>query len=388
MQNSIALYIHWPFCLSKCPYCDFNSHVRESIEPLDWHKAMLIELERELADVSSREISSIFFGGGTPSLMDAKLVEKLIEKAEKLNGFSDNIEITLEANPTSAEYNKFIDFKSAGVNRVSMGIQSLNPESLKFLGRKHSAEDAIKAFGYAKKIFDRYSFDMIYALPNQTLKDWELELKQALEVADNAGHMSLYQLTIEENTNFYQLHKAGRLILPEDEIAEDMYMQTLEIMSSKGLEMYEISNFAKQGEESRHNLTYWQYGDYVGVGAGAHGRFKNKANGRKVATRAFRLPEKWLSEALSNGSAREVFDEISPEDSFIEGLLMGLRLSEGIKISKLEHESGAKFVDNINMQNLYSLIEEGFLSYKENDYLKATPNGFLILNEIIRKIIA
>lgn len=266
-----ALYIHWPFCKAKCPYCDFNSHVREGVDVARWQSAMLRELATMAAWMPDAKLSSIFFGGGTPSLMPPQLVGALIEQAEKLLGFEDGIEMTLEANPTSVEAAKFQGFRDAGVNRVSLGVQSLRAENLRFLGREHSADEALKAVDLARGLFDRYSFDLIYALPNQSAAAWETELREALAYAGE--HLSLYQLTIEPNTAFHHdYHVKKQFALPKDTLARELFLLTQEVMEGAGMPAYEISNHARAGQESRHNLTYWRGGAYLGVGAGAHGR--------------------------------------------------------------------------------------------------------------------
>lgn len=283
----LAVYIHWPFCLSKCPYCDFNSHVREKIEQNRWKNALLRELEYMHSHMQDYTVTSIFFGGGTPSLMPPDNTHALIERTRQLWQVADNVEITLEANPTSVEAEKLTHFKEAGINRVSMGVQSLRDSELKFLGRGHSAKEAIGAIEILRKNFDRYSFDLIYARPNQTLNDWDAELSEALALA--GGHLSLYQLTIEENTAFHHAYAKGGFTLPDEELSEALYRLTEEKMLASSLIPYEISNYALTGQESRHNLSYWRGDSYIGVGAGAHGRIS--VDGKRIATQTLKSPE-------------------------------------------------------------------------------------------------
>lgn len=292
----LSLYIHWPFCKSKCPYCDFNSHVRERIDEAAWQRALLAELGYWGERTQGRKLASLFFGGGTPSLMPPALTAALIETAQKY-WTCDNPEITLEANPTSVEAQKLKDFHAAGVTRLSLGIQALNDADLKALGRQHSATEALAALDLAASIFPRFSFDLIYARPEQTVKAWEAELRRALGFG--ATHMSLYQLTIEPGTQFATLHQRGDLVTPDEETGAALYELTQSLMGKAGLPAYEISNHAKPGHECRHNLTYWRYCDYVGIGPGAHGRVT--LDGVKQATRTHRAPEEWLERVTKHG---------------------------------------------------------------------------------------
>ena len=362
-MDNIALYVHWPFCLSKCPYCDFNSHVRENYSESDWQQSLLLELWHIRELLGPRRLNTIFFGGGTPSLMQASTVESIINKAVKLFEIASDLEITLEANPNSVEVAKFKNLAVAGVNRVSIGVQSLRQERLKELGRKHSVEEAIQAIETATNIFKRVSFDLIYATPNQTLEQWSDELSQAL--AFNTEHLSLYQLTIEPNTPFERLHQRGELVLPVDDLAAEMYEFTNNTCAAHGLEAYEVSNYAKPGSECRHNLNYWRYGEYIGIGPGAHGRLI--VNGKKVATRQYRTPEKWLQEANKIEEAIELTDEEQEQ----ERVLMGLRTIEGISWQKPI------------TTKIHALIKGGFLIY-ENHQLRATPQGRLALQAVLR----
>jgi len=288
--GDVALYIHWPFCASKCPYCDFNSHVADSIDHDRWVARYLEEIDRYADEMSGRKIVSIYFGGGTPSLMRPSSVEAILDRVQARWKIANDIEITLEANPTSVEMEKFADFRVAGVNRVSLGVQALNDDDLAFLGREHSVDEALQALEIAKAQFERVNFDLIYARPEQGLKDWEQELDRAAELA--VGHLSLYQLTIERNTPFYMSHAKGDFKIPEQELAADFYVLTQEVLEAAGLVSYEVSNHAVVGQESRHNLMYWHYGDYIGIGPGAHGRVTS--GGEKYATRAHAAPQIWL----------------------------------------------------------------------------------------------
>lgn len=365
---SHALYIHWPFCLKKCPYCDFNSHVRDNVDAQSWHKAMLDELRWYHSQADKLPISSIFFGGGTPSLMPPHIAEDLICEAEKLFGFSDNIEITLEANPTSTENAKLKDLHNAGVNRLSLGIQSLRPEALKFLGREHSVDEALQALEMAANIFPRYSFDLIYALPEQKLSDWQQELKQALSYAGE--HLSLYQLTIEQGTQFFHHHQSGKLVMPESEICAEFYELTQTIMQTANMPAYEISNHAKTGFEARHNTHIWRGHSYIGIGAGAHGRMNN-ANGKCYATSNLRSPEKWLAQVEHKSHGNELMQEVNRDERTLENIMMGLRLTEGLSINtKLW-----------NSNYLEALHNEGLIEYNENK-ITATQKGRLILNQL------
>jgi putative oxygen-independent coproporphyrinogen III oxidase len=396
-----ALYIHWPFCKAKCPYCDFNSHVRDGVDAARWQSAMLAELRTMAAWMPDARLSSIFFGGGTPSLMPPQLVEALIERAEALLGFEDGIEITLEANPTSVEAAKLKGFRDAGVNRVSLGVQSLRAENMRFLGREHSASEALKAVDLAHSLFDRFSFDLIYALPNQTAPAWEKELGEALKYVGE--HLSLYQLTIEPNTAFhhdYHVKKAFKL--PKDTLARELFLLTQNMMDAAGLPAYEISNHARLGQESRHNLTYWRGGAYLGVGAGAHGRIVSanlplavasgqmggplsRAHGCSTsqknwhATQTLKSPERWLERTEQDGHALEHCIAIAEDERAQEQVLTGLRLREGIAL-------GADVRAQLNRDKVSFYAEQGLLVLDENR-LRATPQGWLVLNALLADIL-
>jgi putative oxygen-independent coproporphyrinogen III oxidase len=378
-----GIYIHWPFCRSKCPYCDFNSHVRERIDYARWRSALLRELEHYARDTQGRSVTSIFFGGGTPSLMEPETVGALIARARDLWPVANDVEITLEANPTSAEIDKFRAFRAAGVNRVSLGVQSLVASDLKFLGRQHDAAQALAAVQMAASTFDRFSFDLIYARPSQTLEQWRQELDRALDFA--AGHISLYQLTIEPGTQFEQAVARGDFRVLDEERAAELYEATVERLGAAGLADYEISNFARPGEESRHNLTYWRYGDYVGIGPGAHGRLT--LGGEKFATRQHRAPEAWLDLVERDGHATRQRDLVPRTERLNEMLMMGLRLKEGVPLARIEDESALPFAQAIDQTRLNRLIDGGFLTLSD-DRLIATASGRQRLDAVLAALIA
>ena len=327
-----GLYIHWPFCQAKCPYCDFNSHVAAKIDQHAWAKAYLSEIERVGAETQGRILRSVFLGGGTPSMMDPEIVDAILTKVRATWGMANDIEITLEANPTSVEAGRFAGYRQAGVNRVSMGIQALNDVDLKALGRLHSTKEALTAFDIARTTFDRISFDLIYARQNQTLQGWRDELTQALSMA--IDHLSLYQLTIEGGTAFGDRYAAGKLRgLPDEDRAADMFELTQELCDQHGFPAYEVSNHAKSGSESIHNNIYWKYGDYAGIGPGAHGRLT--LNGQKFATETHLTPGRWLKSVTQNASGESERSLLSSEDQVTEFLLMGLRLNKGVDLARL-----------------------------------------------------
>jgi len=364
MLQEIAVYIHWPFCKFKCPYCDFNSYVRGSVDQEEWLSHYLDELRYYRSLLGDRKVVSIFFGGGTPSLMEVSTVEAILREINNLWEVADGAEITLEANPTSVEAEKFKGFRSAGVNRLSLGVQSLRADDLKALGRQHSVDDAINALKLARDVFERYSFDLIYTRQNQSLKDWEDELIEALQYA--GGHMSLYQLTVEEGTPFNKLLQKGEIILPDEENSIAMYELTQEIMEKHNLPCYEVSNYATAGQESRHNLVYWNYGDYIGIGAGAHGRIT--IDGQKLAISDHKVPEDW-----KNG--RGMVEVLIDEEKLREELMMGLRLVKGIKWRD-------EFLKVINKAKLDILIAEN-LVVVDNGIIKTTKQGMQKLNAVL-----
>ncbi len=377
-MDALALYFHWPFCLAKCPYCDFNSHVRERLPQAEMLSALRAELTFEAARLAPRRVTSIFFGGGTPSLMDPESVATLIDDVARLFELERNAEITLEANPTSVEAEKFSTYRAAGVNRVSIGVQSFDEQALRFLGRQHSAAQAIAAVQLGASIFPRISFDLIYALPGQTQAAWREELRRALDLA--ADHLSLYQLTIEDGTKFATLHARGEFILPDADEAEARYDITAEEAARNGLQHYEVSNYAKPGGESRHNLTYWRYGDYAGIGPGAHGRIT--LGGRLLATTRHRAPEAWIERVAAHGHGSTLEEEIPAEDRAREALIMGLRLQEGISVPYFAARTGMALMNAIEPDILEQCIAEGYLSLSA-ERLAATAQGTKRLDALL-----
>lgn len=384
LNKEISIYVHWPFCLAKCPYCDFNSHVRESINEDDMRDALLSEISHYANLVGRRDVKSIFFGGGTPSLMSAGTVESVINYIGKNFDFQDDIEITLEANPTSVEAAKFTDFSAAGVNRVSIGIQALNDQDLKALGREHSVNEALGAIELSQKYFTRSNFDLIYARMGQTTSEWEKELCQAIEMAN--GHLSLYQLTIEQGTPFYGRWRKGDLVIPEEDISAEMYGLTNQICASHGYPAYEISNYACPGEESRHNLTYWRYGDYIGVGAGAHGRISY--GGETYATMQNKKPETWLKNVKANGHATKDHIQLNPTEMAEEMIMMGLRLTEGIDLKSFEKRIGQTLGNFTESDQVDLMIAQGFLEQAYPNRLQLSEKGRPLLNQILGQILA
>jgi len=378
-----GIYIHWPFCRSKCPYCDFNSHVRERIDHARWRTALLRELEHYARDTRGRMVTSIFFGGGTPSLMEPETVAVLIARVRELWPVAKDVEITLEANPTSAEIEKFRAFHAGGINRVSLGVQSLIGGDLQFLGRQHDAAQALAAVQMAAATFDRFSFDLIYARPKQTLEQWRQELDRALNFA--AGHISLYQLTIEPGTQFEQAVARGDFRVLDEERAAELYEATVARLGTAGLADYEISNFAKPGQESRHNLTYWRYGDYVGIGPGAHGRLT--LGGDKIATRQHRAPEAWLDLVERDSHATRQRDLVPRTERVNEMLMMGLRLKEGVPLARIEAESTQPFAQALDQARVRRLVDGGFLSLTD-DRLAATQSGRQRLDAVLAALVA
>ncbi|TNE37850.1 MAG: coproporphyrinogen III oxidase [Alphaproteobacteria bacterium] len=373
-----GIYVHWPFCLAKCPYCDFNSHVVRDIDQRAWAEALCKEL-RTLSDrQDTREVTSIFFGGGTPSLMAGETVATVLDEISSLWSIASDVEITLEANPTSVEAERFKAYRAAGVNRLSLGVQSLVPEDLKNLGRLHTVDEALGAVQLAREIFPRLSFDLIYARPGQSEAAWEAELEKALSFA--ADHLSLYQLTIEPGTPFQMLFDKGALTLPEEEVARRLYEMTEHLCNEAGLAAYEVSNYAKPGAEGRHNLTYWRYGDYMGVGPGAHGRLSQ--GGKRFATETELLPAKWMEAVNRQGQGLVEECEIPPEIQAQEYLLMGLRLREGIS----KDRAGALAGTPLNWGALQDLETEGLIEQDENT-LAATTEGRLVLNTLISEVV-
>ena len=378
VAEPLALYIHWPFCLAKCPYCDFNSHVRDAIPQARFAAALRTELAWEAARLGRRTLGSIFFGGGTPSLMEPATAAALIEDATRLFDPVGNMEITLEANPTSVEAGRLAAFRDAGVNRASLGVQSLDPAALAMLGRQHSAHQAVAALEVARRIFPRLSFDLIYARPGQTMAAWQDELHRALDLA--ADHLSLYQLTIEPGTAFEALHRRGEIVLPDSDDAAGLYVATAEAALRHGLLQYEVSNYALAGSESRHNLAYWRYGDYAGIGPGAHGRIT--LDGALTATRRHRAPEPWAERVERDGHGSTQEEVVPSADRAREMLLMGLRLAEGIDEGRFAMRTGVALEDAIDLETLQRAENEGYL-VRSGGRLTATDEGRLRLDALL-----
>jgi len=374
-----ALYIHWPFCLAKCPYCDFNSHVRDSVDHRLWQQALLADMAREAEVAGGEKLTSIFFGGGTPSLMPPFLVEALLTSAERLWGFADEIEITLEANPSSVEAANFAALTSAGINRVSLGIQSFDDDVLTFLGRLHNANEGLAALEIAQKQFSRVNFDLIYARPGQTASDWENELVRALSL--ETGHLSLYQLTIEPGTRFATLVREGRFQPLDDDEAAELFELTQEMTAKGGLPAYEISNHARPGEESRHNLSYWRYQDYCGIGPGAHGRRSG------IATMRHRKPENWLSSIDRQGDGICDATALPANEQASEAMLMGLRLAEGIDLADIAARFGIEPAKLCNMGKL-DLHESQGLLWRDGSRIGPTPQGMPLLDALLSDVVS
>jgi len=378
-NGGFGLYLHWPFCQSKCPYCDFNSHVSADIDQQRWQTAYLAEIDRVGAETSGRILNTVFFGGGTPSLMDPALVAAIIERVRATWPMSNDAEITLEANPTSVEAGRFRGYRQAGVNRVSMGIQALNDRDLKALGRLHSVAEAERSFAIARDCFDRVSFDLIYARQNQSLADWRAELQRALALA--LDHLSLYQLTIEDGTAFGARHAAGGLTgLPEDDLSADLYALTQDLCDAAGMPGYEVSNHAASGAESRHNLIYWRMGDYVGIGPGAHGRLT--LDGTRWATEAPKAPLPWLLQVERHGAGEVPRVGVPMAEQAVEYLMMSLRLTEGTDMARYEFLAGHPLDDN----TINGLEDLGLL-FRAGGRLIATPRGRMVLNALLRELI-
>lgn len=375
-EPGFGIYLHWPFCAAKCPYCDFNSHVRhQKIDQPRFVEAFKREIEHNRQTTGPREVTSIFIGGGTPSLMDPETVSEILQAVRIAWTVPDGIEITMEANPSSVEASRFKGYRQAGVNRVSMGVQALNDKDLKFLGRLHNVAEAKKAISLARDIFPRMSFDLIYARPHQTPEDWADELREAIDLA--ADHLSLYQLTIEEGTPFFTLHEAGKIPMLEDSLQAELYEVTQKVCTENGMPAYEVSNHAQPGAESQHNLNYWRYGDYVGVGPGAHGRIST--GGKKFATVTEKHPETWLDLVENNGHGITEIEQLSSQDQADEMLLMGLRLREGIDVSRWSSLSDREF--DADREN--NLIQYGMIERINNNRIRCTPSGMMVLDSVV-----
>ena len=377
-----GLYVHWPFCRAKCPYCDFNSHVRQGVDHARWQRALLGELDRLAAETAGRRLDSLFFGGGTPSLMAPETVAAVIGRAQAHWPNGMPVEVTLEANPTSVEAGRLRAFREAGVNRVSLGVQALDDASLDRLGREHSAGEALAAVELAGSLFERFSFDLIYARPGQTPAAWAAELARALRFA--AGHLSVYQLTIEPGTRFFTLEAQGRLRLPNDDVQGELYELTQDLLGAAGLPAYEISNHAKPGEACRHNLVYWRSGDWLGVGPGAHGRLT--LDGQRWSTEAVRLPEAWLRQVEALGHGEKPRRALDAEDRLAELMLMGLRLAEGVPVAGIEAAAGLPLAQALDAGALRRFADAGLLDLA-GGRLAATAAGRQRLSAILASLL-
>lgn len=377
-QGGFGLYIHWPFCEAKCPYCDFNSHVSRRIDQASWRSAYLSELKRAAAETQGRTLNAVFFGGGTPSLMDPETVAEIITAIRSYWPTANDLEITLEANPSSVEAGRFAGFRQAGVNRISMGIQALNDQDLKRLGRLHNTTEALTAFDIARTQFERVSFDLIYGRQDQTLEDWQAELRQALDLA--IDHLSLYQLTIESGTAFADRYARGTLKgLPDEDLGADMFAATQDMCSTFGMPAYEVSNHARDGAQSRHNLIYWRYGDYIGIGPGAHGRLT--LTGTRYATENYSNPNKWLKYTTS-GKTEKIRQPLPIHEQAIEFLLMGLRLKEGVSLNRFARLFGTPL-----LQSKIEHLQEIEMIRVENSRLVVLDQGFMVLNAVIEALL-
>jgi oxygen-independent coproporphyrinogen-3 oxidase len=380
-DSAFGVYIHWPFCLSKCPYCDFNSHVRHAaIDEQRYVRAFAAEIAATAARTPGRTVSTIFFGGGTPSLMQPATVGAILDAIGKHWSVAPDIEVTLEANPTSVEATRFKGYRNAGVNRVSLGVQALEDEALKSLGRTHTAQEALAAVAIARSAFERYSFDLIYARPGQTPQAWAGELKRA--IAEAGEHLSLYQLTVEADTPFAALHAAGKLAVPDEDTGRAFYDTTQEVCAAAGLPAYEISNHARPGAECRHNLVYWRAQQYAGIGPGAHGRLD--IDGERHATETERRPEAWLMRVESLGHGVVAEDTLLRSQMADEFLLMGLRLAEGIDPARYQHLAGRA----LDPRRINILREEGAIEFTPGGKLRVTLSGFPVLDAVVADLAA
>jgi oxygen-independent coproporphyrinogen-3 oxidase len=383
MDGAFGIYIHWPFCLSKCPYCDFNSHVAAAIDQAAWRRALLAELAHFAKETPGRTVTSVFFGGGTPSLMDPATVAALLEAIAGHWGVDPAVETTLEANPGTVDAERFQDFRAAGINRLSMGLQALNDPALRFLGRRHDVAQAIAAVDLARRTFPRISFDLIYARPGQTEQAWRAELGQAIALA--ADHLSVYQLTIEAGTAFHPAHARGDFVLPDEDLSAALFELTAEVTAAAGLPAYEISNHAAPGAECRHNLLYWQGDDYVGIGPGAHGRLSN-GQGTAFAISQQRAPETWLKAVAAQGHGTRDRAALTGQERVAELVMMGLRLTEGLSATGFARHAGRPLAEALDRCGLASMIEGGYLGWRD-DHLAATPKGRLVLNAVIARLL-
>ena len=383
-SDGLAVYVHWPFCLAKCPYCDFNSHVRDDVDDLRWRRALCAELNHVAVEAGTRTVGSIFFGGETPSLMAPETVAAVIDQVGQVWNLAADAEITLEANPTSVEAGRFAAYRAAGVNRLSLGVQSLDDAALGFLGRQHSAGQARAALDIARRTFPRFSFDLIYARPDQSIAAWRRELADALELAGE--HISLYQLTIEKGTPFYALMREGALNPPAEPAAAELFDITQEITTGAGYPAYEISNHARPGKACRHNLSYWRYDDYAGIGPGAHGRQQTAEAGAR-ATRQHAKPETWLNAVERAGHGTAETRPLAAAERAEEMVMMGLRLNEGLNMTRFTARTGLLVTEAIRRDRLQRLRDGGFLTYSD-ETLRATDKGRAVLNSVLAELLA
>ena len=376
--SGFGIYVHWPFCLSKCPYCDFNSHQAVETDQSVWRDALLAELDYYAPQAAGQTVTSVFFGGGTPSLMEPATIQAILDGIMDRWELARGLEITLEANPSTVEASRFKDFRLAGINRLSMGLQALNDRDLKFLGRTHSVAEALAALDIARQTFDRFSFDLIYARPGQTVQDWTKELTQAVELC--ADHLSVYQLTIEEGTAFAPRHRAGEFVLPDEDVLADMFVATQDLLTQAGLPAYEVSNHAKPGAECHHNLTYWLGGDYLGIGPGAHGRLWTRA------TQGHRAPQKWLAQVQKRGHGAEMQADMPVPERAQEMLMTGLRLTRGIHRGLFKIVSGLDLEAVMDPAGLAEMVEADLVAADETK-VRVTPSGMLLLNAVTQKLL-
>ncbi len=388
LEDSLALYVHWPWCKKKCPYCDFNSHTSNLIPEAEYLKALLTHLELVRSKVGKRRLTSIFFGGGTPSLMAADTVKSVVETADNLFSFADNIEITLEANPTSSEAQKFRDFANAGVNRLSVGMQSLQQNDLSFLGREHNVAEAMQAVTDGLHAVGNVNLDLIFGLPKQDLELWEKDLTQILNLGTQ--HISCYQLTIEKNTAFYADWRKGKLKPASDDTQAHFYEQTTAILDGYGYKQYEVSNYAQGNKVCRHNQHIWRYGEYIGVGAGAHGRRLDE-HGVLNATRNYRMPDTYMEEVYKASQAQYETTPLNKTEKAVEATLLGLRLAEGLPLARIEALTANPWQDTIDPKGIKLMIDNGFIKQSISDdglpIIAATPVGMRLLNSVIEHLL-
>lgn len=385
-MKNLSIYVHWPWCKSKCPYCDFNSHSFKTYDEDEYIDCVLAELDSVYANLKNAEqykVSSIYFGGGTPSLMQATSVGRVINKIKSLFELTDEVEISSECNPTSVEAQKMQEFAAFGVNRVSIGVQSLRNDLLKFLGREHDCDEAMIAIKNAFSAVKNVNFDLIYGLPDQKLEDWQSDLEYAIKVG--TPHISCYQLTIEKNTAFYNLYKNKQLIMPSVDTQAEFFDYTRKFLIENGYENYEVSNFAKPGYDCKHNVNIWQYNNYIGVGAGAHGRYMNK-HGDYIATQNIKAPSQYVKAIKDKGLAYSKTEMLGNNEIAFEMLLLGLRLKQGVNISDFENLTGQKLTDFVNNNKLDLFLNQGLLK-QENNYLKLTEKSYHLLNQIIEELL-